>query len=112
MLVLSRKRGGCISIGENIEVSVVHIYSNVGAILRVKAPAELVVRKTISIDGEPLQYQGLDKNGTIFITKQEHMTIGDEIRIFVCKIKGSKRKGMVSVSIGIDAPREIAVHRT
>lgn len=118
MLVLSRQLQGVIRIGDSIQITVIRI-RGATVRLRICAPREYGILRG-EIVGVPAaeviesdevhddDATGNDGGGGLVLSRKRNETIviNGDIVITVVEIRGGK------VRLGIDAPREVPVHRS
>jgi carbon storage regulator len=108
MLVLTRKPGEEIMIGDEIRLQVSRVYDN-EADLRFYVPSNMAVKLIKSLEGDPntaFRTLGMDQRTRgVNLRRRQRVVIGDEILVTITYI----RAGIVRV--GIDADRSIPVHR-
>jgi carbon storage regulator len=95
LLVLTRKAGQSIMIGDDIEV---HVTSVVGE----RARIDVAFR---SARGEPVRV-GMQVPRVLPMRASQSLTIGDDVEVSVLSVIGEKLR------IGIQAPRSVPVYRS
>jgi carbon storage regulator len=129
MLVLSRKEDEDIIIGDEIAIRVQEIRGN-NVSIGINAPIDIPVirarllttsetepnsnltEETTASKPEPKKPNDIDSDNFLVLSrkKDEKIIIGDNIVITIVDIRGDKVRGD-KVRLGIDAPRDVSVHR-
>lgn len=104
MLVLARKKGEWIQIGDDIYVTVVKIFGRKVKI-GILAPAEVAILRTELEDNGVAREGGTGGFLVLTRSKGEAIRIGDSVTLTVVAFNGSR------VRLGIEAPQDVAIHR-
>jgi carbon storage regulator len=115
VLILSRLRGETVVIGDDVRVTVADIRGH-KVRLAVLAPCGTAVHReevyraiAEEIGGGPVpsggDLSGVYGNLVLTRKKDEKIRIADDVTVMVIEVRGDK------VRLGIDAPREVSVHR-
>jgi carbon storage regulator CsrA len=99
MLILTRREGETIHIGEEIVAKIVSIMRN-------RVCIDLVVNDghPVSLGETRLEHSGFVRR---YVKRGEHFNIGDNIQLIVC----NKDRTPSQVAIGIAAPKEVVILR-